>query len=171
MDRLPYQATPPAAAYERIALPAAVLLDNVRSMYNVGAFFRTADAAAIEKLYLCGITSHPPKRQIAKTALGAEQTVAWEHSWDAPAVVRELRARGYEIAAVETSLGSVDLFDWTPPSRCACCSDTKWTGCGPSCSRSPTPACGFPCSAQSTRSTSRPRAVSWCTSCCVSTAE
>jgi tRNA G18 (ribose-2'-O)-methylase SpoU len=83
-------------------------------MYNVGAFFRTADAAAIEKLYLCGITSHPPKRQIAKTALGAEQTVAWEHSWDAPAVVRELRARGYEIAAVETSLGSVDLFDWTP---------------------------------------------------------
>ena len=114
MDRLPYQATPLAAAYEGIALPVAVLLDNVRSMYNVGAFFRTADAARIEKLYLCGITAQPPKRGIAKTALGSEQSVAWEHSWDAVEAAGRLRARGYEIAAVETSLHSVDLFDWEP---------------------------------------------------------
>jgi tRNA G18 (ribose-2'-O)-methylase SpoU len=115
MDRLPFQATAAGAGYDGIhALPAAVLLDNVRSLYNVGAFFRTADAAAIEKLYLCGITGRPPKRAIAKTALGAEESVAWEHSWDAAAVLRELRSRGYELAAVETSVHAVDLFDWAP---------------------------------------------------------
>lgn len=72
MDRVPFQATTAGAAYENLRLPAAILLDNVRSMYNVGAFFRTADAAAVEKLYLCGITGRPPKRAIAKTALGAD---------------------------------------------------------------------------------------------------
>ena len=76
MERLPYQATPLAAAYESVALPVRVLLDNVRSMYNVGAFFRTADGAGIERLYLSGITAHPPKRAITKTALGAEASVA-----------------------------------------------------------------------------------------------
>jgi len=115
MDRVPFQATSAGALYERIArLPVAVLLDNVRSMYNVGAFFRTADATAIEKLYLCGITGRPPKRAIAKTALGAEETVEWEHSWEAAATVRAMRGRGYEIAAIETSVHAVDLFDWTP---------------------------------------------------------
>jgi len=63
MDRLPFQATAGGALYEGIrTLPVAVLLDNVRSMYNVGAFFRTADAASVEKLYLCGITARPPKK-------------------------------------------------------------------------------------------------------------
>jgi tRNA G18 (ribose-2'-O)-methylase SpoU len=115
MDRLPFQASAAGAGYDRIGtLPAAVLLDNVRSLYNVGAFFRTADAAAIEKLYLCGITGRPPKRSITKTALGAEDSVAWEHSWDATAVLRDLRGRGYELAAVETSVHAVDLFDWAP---------------------------------------------------------
>ncbi len=74
MERLPFQATRAGAAYENIrALPISILLDDVRSMYNVGAFFRTADAAGVEKLYLCGITSHPPKHAISKTALGAEE--------------------------------------------------------------------------------------------------
>jgi tRNA G18 (ribose-2'-O)-methylase SpoU len=115
MDRVPFQATSAGALYERIAqLPVAVLLDNVRSMYNVGAFFRTADATAIEKLYLAGITGRPPKKAISKTALGADETVAWEHSWEALELIRGLRARGYEIAAVETSVHAVDLFDWTP---------------------------------------------------------
>ena len=114
MDRLPYQVTPLAASYEGVALPAAILLDNVRSMYNVGAFFRTADAARISKLLLCGITARPPHRGVAKTALGAQDRVAWEHPADAAAALLELRAAGYEIAAVETSLHSVDLFDWTP---------------------------------------------------------
>lgn len=115
MDRLPYRATAQSSIYEPIAkLPVAILLDNVRSLYNVGAFFRTADGASIEKLYLCGITGRPPKRAISKTALGAEETVAWEHSWDAVPVVEKLRAAGYEIAAIETSDRAIDLFDWRP---------------------------------------------------------
>jgi 23S rRNA (guanosine2251-2'-O)-methyltransferase len=114
MDRLPYQATPLAAAYEQVRLPASVLLDNVRSMYNVGAFFRTADGAGIERLYLSGITAYPPKRGLTKTALGAEEKVAWEYAQDPAGFVSDLRRRGYEIAAVETSLHSVDLYDWQP---------------------------------------------------------
>src|ERR1051326_8045632 len=114
MDRVPFQATAAGAAYENLRLPVAVLLDNVRSMYNVGAFFRTADASAVEKLYLCGITGRPPKRAIAKTALGADEVVPWEHAWDAAPSVQTLRARGYEIAAVETTVHAVDLFDWAP---------------------------------------------------------
>jgi tRNA G18 (ribose-2'-O)-methylase SpoU len=95
-------------------LPVSVLLDNVRSLYNVGSFFRTADAAAVEKLYLCGITGRPPKKALTKTALGAEETVAWEHGWDAVAMLEGLRARGVEMAAIETSVHAVDLFDWMP---------------------------------------------------------
>ncbi len=98
----------------RNRLPVAVLLDDVRSLYNVGAFFRTADAAGAEKLYLCGITARPPHPGIAKTALGAERTVPWEHSWDPLETVAALRGQGYEIAAVETSPGAVDLFEWQP---------------------------------------------------------
>ena len=114
-ERLPFQATAAGAAYEDIrALPVAVVLDNVRSMYNVGAFFRTADAARVEKLYLCGITGKPPKRAITKTALGAEETVPWEHTWEPAPLVAGLRSRGWEIAAIETSVHAVDLFDWQP---------------------------------------------------------
>ena len=114
-DRLPYLATEAARPYERIhPLPVAVLLDNVRSMYNVGAFFRTADASSCEKLYLCGITARPPKRAITKTALGADETVTWEYHPDPVQLIQELRRRRYEIAAVETSVHAVDLFDWQP---------------------------------------------------------
>src|ERR1043165_110239 len=115
MERLPFQATTAGAAYELIGvLPVRVVLDNVRSMYNVGAFFRTADAARIEKLCLCGITAKPPKSAITKTALGAEETVPWEHAWDALPLVQAMRGRGCEIAAIETSVHAIDLFDWTP---------------------------------------------------------
>lgn len=115
MERIPFQATAAAERYAGLdRLPVSILLDNVRSMYNVGAFFRTADAAGIERLLLTGITAAPPKNAIRKTALGAEERVAWEHSWDAPSVVRNLRARGVELAAVETSVHAVDLFDWRP---------------------------------------------------------
>ncbi len=114
-DRLPFQATQLGASYEAIQpLPVSILLDNVRSMYNVGAFFRTADAAACEKLYLCGITGRPPKPAITKTALGAEETVAWHYSPVAVAVITDLQEKGYEIAAIETSRRAVDLFDWRP---------------------------------------------------------
>ena len=114
-ERLPFQATEGAASYDTIrVLPVSVLLDNVRSMYNVGAFFRTADAARVERLYLCGITACPPKNAITKTALGAEERVAWEHSWEPLPVIESVRAQGCEVAAVETSPHSVDLFDWQP---------------------------------------------------------
>ena len=114
-DRVPFQATLTAASYDGVSqLPVAIVLDNVRSMYNVGAFFRTADATAAEKLLLTGITAYPPKNAITKTALGAEETVSWEHHWDPLPVVYGLAARGYEVALVETSLHAVDLFDWRP---------------------------------------------------------
>jgi 23S rRNA (guanosine2251-2'-O)-methyltransferase len=95
-------------------LPAVALLDNVRSMYNVGAFFRAADGVGLEKLCLCGITAHPPKKAITKTALGAEEAVHWEHNWDAVKTAQELRRRGFDIAAIETSPHAVDLFEWQP---------------------------------------------------------
>jgi len=115
MDRLPFQATCASIGYDALhSLPVTVLLDNVRSLYNVGAFFRTADAAGVSKLYLCGITGHPPSRALAKTALGADRTVAWEHTWDPMSLIRSIRESGAEIAAIETSVHAVDLFDWAP---------------------------------------------------------
>lgn len=114
-SRTPFLATQASAAYDKISsLPVSVLLDNVRSMYNVGSFFRTADAVRIEKLILSGITAYPPKNQISKTALGAEETVPWEHHLDPLARVEELHASGCEIVAIETSAHAVDLFDWQP---------------------------------------------------------
>jgi 23S rRNA (guanosine2251-2'-O)-methyltransferase len=114
-DRTPYLATQAAAPYASLRqIPVSILLDNVRSMYNVGAFFRTADGAGCERLYLCGITGRPPKSAIAKTALGAEETVPWDHPSDACELVKSLRQESYEIAAVETSVHAVDLFDWQP---------------------------------------------------------
>lgn len=103
-----------AKGYEGIRLPAAVLLDNIRSMYNVGAFFRAADGVGLEKLCLCGITSHPPKKAISKTALGAEEVIPWEHGWDALEMAKRMRDNGFEIAAIETGMHSIDLFDWQP---------------------------------------------------------
>ncbi len=115
MERLPYRATQAAAIYDSIQqLPVVALLENVRSLYNVGAFFRTADATGLRKLYLCGITGRPPHTGIRKTALGAEASVAWEYVADPVAQVTALRAGGCEIAAIETSVRSVDLFDWEP---------------------------------------------------------
>ncbi len=85
----------------------------------MGAFFRAADGVGLEKLCLCGITAHPHlglriKKAIAKTALGAEETVPWEHDWDAVRVVEGLRRGGFEIAAIETRLDAIDLYEWPP---------------------------------------------------------
>ena len=90
-----------------------VLLHNVRSLYNVGAFFRTADAVGLSRLYLAGFTGAPPSRQIAKTALGSEQTVQWQRA-EPLAVIDERRNAGWETAAIETVDDAIDLFDWTP---------------------------------------------------------
>lgn len=114
MDRLPYRATAASEPYSGLRLPVAILLDNVRSMYNVGAFFRTADGAGIERLLLSGITARPPKSAITKTALGSEMRVPWRSAENASETVKILHSDGYEIAAIETSERAIDLFDWRP---------------------------------------------------------
>jgi tRNA G18 (ribose-2'-O)-methylase SpoU len=114
-DDAAYRATALGEAYAGIdQLPVTVLLDNVRSLYNAGAFFRTADAVRAAAIVLAGITPTPADPRIAKTALGAERTVPWSKAPSAASAVDALRARGFEIAAIETSLHAVDLFDWRP---------------------------------------------------------
>lgn len=91
-----------------------VVLDNVRSLHNVGSVFRTCDAFAVEQLYLCGITGQPPHREIEKTALGATESVHWKHEADVVAAIRELKAAGYTILAIEQVSNSVSLVDFKP---------------------------------------------------------
>ena len=90
-------------------LPLVVVLDNVRSQHNVGAVFRTADAMRIESVWLCGICCCPPNQEIHKTALGAEETVEWRYFKDTMEAIRELKAQGYTIYAVEQAHDSVTL--------------------------------------------------------------
>lgn len=92
--------------------PIIIVLDNIRSLSNVGAFFRTADAFRIEALYLCGITACPPHREIHKTALGADETVQWRYFATTEAACQALKDEGYRIFAVEQIEGSVALQDF-----------------------------------------------------------
>lgn len=91
--------------------PIYALLDNVRSLHNVGAIFRTSDAVLLKKLYLCGITGHPPRKEILKTALGAEEIVPWEHFDDATEAIEELKAKGVKIVAIELAEGAIDYVE------------------------------------------------------------
>jgi tRNA G18 (ribose-2'-O)-methylase SpoU len=96
-----------------------VLLDNIRSLYNTGSILRTADAAGVERVVLCGITPRPDqgsrqRRAIAKTALGAEDSVPWEHQPDTGTALARLMADGYQAVAVEPSPDAINLFEWTP---------------------------------------------------------
>ena len=95
-------------------VPVVAVLDNVRSAGNVGAFFRTADAFGIGELALCGITARPPQKEIHKTALGAELTVAWRGFESTLQAVATLREEGYKIVAVEQIAESVMLNDFVP---------------------------------------------------------
>jgi tRNA G18 (ribose-2'-O)-methylase SpoU len=94
--------------------PYCLILDDIRSLNNVGSVFRTADAFRAEKLYLCGITGQPPHRDITKTALGATESVAWEHTMDSVTLVKQLQAEGWIVAAVEQAEGSLSLTDFKP---------------------------------------------------------
>ena len=121
---------PSAGEFARMEkMPVAVVLDNVRSMQNVGAFFRTADAFAVERIALCGITATPPNREIHKTALGAELTVAWDYFAATTDCIAALRAQGYLIYVVEQVEGAVmlDEFRLDRGRNTPWCSATRWT--------------------------------------------
>lgn len=95
-------------------LPLRVVADNVRSMYNIGAVFRTSDAFLVDKILLCGISGCPPHPEIAKTALGAEETVSWEHCDDAVEAVKKLKGEGWKICVLEQTHNSVPLQQFRP---------------------------------------------------------
>lgn len=96
--------------YKQVAkLPVTIVLDNVRSEMNVGSVFRTADAFRIEQIYLCGITPQPPKAEIHKTALGAEESVDWQYFSTTLAAVEQLKQDGYTICSIEQVHDSVRL--------------------------------------------------------------
>ncbi|TXK38153.1 RNA methyltransferase [Pontibacter qinzhouensis] len=95
-------------------LPLTLILDNVRSLNNVGSVFRTADAFMVEKIYLCGITGTPPHRDIEKTALGATESVQWEHVPGTLDLVKQLQAQGYNIVSVEQAENSIMLHEFVP---------------------------------------------------------
>ena len=94
--------------------PLVVILDNVRSLHNVGSVFRTADAFIIEKIYLCGITACPPHKDIQKTALGATDSVDWEHLKSTKDAVLRLKEEGYKIIALEQTHNAILLEDFSP---------------------------------------------------------
>jgi len=97
--------------------PVVLVLDNVRSMNNVGSMFRTADAFLLEKIYLCGITATPPHRDITKTAIGAEKTVPWKYCESSLQAVMDLKEQGYSIIAIEQAEKSISLMDIQYPNQ------------------------------------------------------
>ncbi|ROH96005.1 RNA methyltransferase [Chryseobacterium daecheongense] len=94
-------------------IPLIVVLDNIRSMHNVGAAFRTGDAFLIEKIILCGITPQPPHREIHKAALGATESVDWIYENDINTAINDLKAQGFEIIGIEQTSGSQLITDFT----------------------------------------------------------
>ena len=91
-----------------------LVMDNIRSALNVGSAFRTADSFKVDKVYLCGICAVPPSAEIHKSALGAEDSVSWEHSADTMDVVRRLKSEGYTIVSAEQAVDSVMLDAFVP---------------------------------------------------------
>lgn len=97
-------------------LPVIVVLDNIRSMHNIGSIFRTCDGFAVEQIYLCGITAQPPHREIEKTALGATQSVKWNYFETTLQAVEQLRNDDYQIIAIEQAENSIMLNQFSPSS-------------------------------------------------------
>lgn len=107
---------PGAEEYQKVVkMPVTVVLDNIRSCHNIGSVFRTSDALLVEKIYLCGISSTPPDKEIRKTALGAENTVPWEYFASTAEAVVDLKAKGYTLIAIEQVENSISLKDYFPP--------------------------------------------------------
>lgn len=95
-------------------MPVVIVLDNVRSQHNIGSAFRTADAFALEKVWLCGICAVPPTAEIHKSALGAEFSMEWEYSPETMPVVEKLKSEGYTVVSVEQAENSTSLQDFIP---------------------------------------------------------
>lgn len=102
----------PAEFKAQKKVPLVLVLDNIRSGLNVGSAFRTADAFALEKIYLCGITAQPPHREILKTAIGATQSVVWEYHSTTSELIDTLKSQGFKVVAVEQAEGSTMLQDF-----------------------------------------------------------
>ena len=94
--------------------PIIIVLDNIRSLNNIGSVFRTSDAFLIEKIYLCGITATPPHRDIHKTALGSTETVAWEHTENTMDVIKKLQENNVKVVAIEQAEHAIMLNDFKP---------------------------------------------------------
>ncbi|WP_053978168.1 RNA methyltransferase [Mangrovimonas xylaniphaga] len=94
--------------------PLIIVLDNIRSLNNIGSVFRTSDAFLVEKIYLCGITATPPHKDIHKTALGSTDTVTWEYAKDTMEVVEKLQAENVKVVSIEQAENAVMLNDFTP---------------------------------------------------------
>lgn len=102
-------------------LPVVVVLDNVRSLHNVGSAFRTCDAFSISRLYLTGITGTPPHREIQKSALGATESVPWQHAEHTPTLLQKLKDDGYILVAVEQTTNSKLLHEFVPEKNARYC--------------------------------------------------
>ena len=105
-----------------------LLAHNVRSLWNVGSFFRTADGMGVERIYLTGYTGIPPRKEISKTSLGADEWLPWEHREDPAALLQELRADGWSIAALEQLPGSISLMDYAVPAKVCLIVGNELTG-------------------------------------------
>lgn len=93
-------------------IPLVVVLDNIRSMHNVGATFRTADAFLVQKIILCGITPQPPHREIHKAALGATESVDWSYESDINTTIKDLKSQGFEVVGIEQTTSSTMITDF-----------------------------------------------------------
>jgi len=112
MDELPRKSRTEFQQAEK--LPVLLLLENIRSMHNVGSIFRTADAFLAKGIFLCGYTPRPPHRDIHKTALGATETVEWNYSESSLEAVKDLKSAGYQIVGIEQVEGSIPLQQFKP---------------------------------------------------------
>ncbi len=112
-DELLARSVPPSEAHLRERAPVAGMLDNIRSLYNVGSMFRTSDGAFIQRLYLCGYTPAPPRPEIAKTSLGATESVPWSHFPDPLLAIADAKSRGMTLCVLEHTTNSVPVYTLT----------------------------------------------------------
>ena len=117
MRKLSHEELQARQVNRKTALPFTLVLNNIRSLYNVGSIFRTADGAGVEKIWMCGITGIPPDNQISKTALGAEKEVPWEYCEEAKICIQKLREEGYKIILLEQTAESIPYENYEPDEK------------------------------------------------------